>query len=143
MVGRARWRCLARGDGPVPVDKSEWRVVCGQRHIDRRRASVFNSRNNRVTPKDLPMKLQVWGRIVVFVVVIELLVVFKGIRAFGVTFTNDTLISATDFTYEGQDIVVSNCVLTLDGPHSFLGLRVSTGGMVTHLDPLTSATNAG
>jgi hypothetical protein len=58
-------------------------------------------------------------------------------------FTSDTLITPTDQTYDGQDVVISNCVVTVDGPHSFLSLRVATGGTLTHLDPVTSATNAG
>ncbi len=89
------------------------------------------------------MKSRVWDRTVYVVVVIELLVVCCGVRAFGVTFTNDTLITATDFSFEGGDVVVSNCVLTIDGAHSFQSMRVATGGTVTHLDPLTSTTNAG
>src|SRR5262245_18666988 len=89
------------------------------------------------------MKSRVWVRFVVFVVIIELLAVVKDFRAFGITFTNDTLIGASDFTFDGQDIVVSNCILTVDGPHTFLSMRVATGGSLTHLDSVASATNAG
>lgn len=46
--------------------------------------------------------------------------------------TNDTAISATDQTYEGQDLVVSNAVLTVDGPHTFNGLRLAAGATLTH-----------
>src|SRR5215471_11601204 len=56
---------------------------------------------------------------------------------------SDTFIAPTDSTFDGQDIVISNCVLTVDGPHAFLSLRVATGGTLTHLDPTNSTTNAG
>src|ERR1043165_7371858 len=58
-------------------------------------------------------------------------------------FTSNTLIAPTDFSYENQDIVISNCIVTVDGPHTFSSLRVATGGTLTHLNPLSSTTNAG
>src|SRR5688572_28018082 len=47
-------------------------------------------------------------------------------------FTTDTLIGVNDTTHEGQDIVVSNAVLTVDGAHTFNSVRVTAGGMLTH-----------
>ena len=47
-------------------------------------------------------------------------------------FTTDTLIGVNDLTYEGQDLVVSNAVLTVDGPHAFASMRLAAGAMLTH-----------
>ena len=44
----------------------------------------------------------------------------------------DTLLGPLDTVYEGQDVVVSNCVLSVDGPHAFASLRVIAGGTLTH-----------
>lgn len=46
--------------------------------------------------------------------------------------TNDTTIGVTDATYDGQDLVVSNAVLTVDGPHAFNSLRVAAGATLAH-----------
>src|SRR5687767_11579430 len=46
----------------------------------------------------------------------------------GVLFTNDITILFTDTNYDGIDIVVSNCVVTVDGAHSFLSLTVAGNG---------------
>jgi hypothetical protein len=51
--------------------------------------------------------------------------------------TTDTTIGVADLTYDGQDIVVSNAVLTVDGPHAFNSLRLAEGAMLTH----TAASN--
>jgi hypothetical protein len=48
-----------------------------------------------------------------------------------VVFTNDTTINPFETNYDGNDIVVSNCTLTVDGPHGFLSLLVGPGGTVT------------
>ena len=62
--------------------------------------------------------------------------------------TTDTLIGVNDATYDGQDLVVSNAVLTVDGPHAFNSLRLATGAILTHsasgnglLSQLASVTN--
>jgi hypothetical protein len=53
-----------------------------------------------------------------------------------VVFTNDTLINPLNTDYDGADIVVSNCVLTLDGPHNVASVRVAGTGTLTHsFDP--------
>ena len=49
-----------------------------------------------------------------------------------ITFTNNTAIGAGNTTYDGQDITVSGCTLTVDGPHAFASLQVTNGGAVTH-----------
>lgn len=48
------------------------------------------------------------------------------------TLTNDTTINSGDATYDTQDIVVSGCTLTVNGPHSFNSLQVIAGGILTH-----------
>ncbi len=58
-------------------------------------------------------------------------------------FTNDTLIDARSTYYEGADIVVTHCTLTVDGPHSFASLLIGEGGKLTHsFAPLGLLTNA-
>src|SRR5436305_13704986 len=52
--------------------------------------------------------------------------------AMAVTFTQDTFISFSDLSYEGADIVVTNCTLTVDGPHIFHSLQVQNTGVLTH-----------
>ncbi len=48
-----------------------------------------------------------------------------------VTFTTDTLIDAGNVAYEGQDIVIQGCTLTVNGEHSFASLQM-TNGVLTH-----------
>jgi hypothetical protein len=54
------------------------------------------------------------------------------VPATAITFTNDTLITFGDTNYDGADIVLSNCTVTMDGPHSFASLHVLNGGKLTH-----------
>ena len=51
------------------------------------------------------------------------------------TFTNDTLIGFSEKTYDGQDIMVGPCMLTVDGPHAFASLLIQAGGILTHSSP--------
>ena len=55
-----------------------------------------------------------------------------GLTASAVTFTNDTIITFNNTNYDGLDIVVTNCTVTVDGPHSFASLQVLNGGNLTH-----------
>lgn len=68
------------------------------------------------------------------------------------TFTTDSSIASGNSTYDGQNIVVRGCTVTIDGPHSFNSLTVeqnasSVSGTVTHSSgpanalQLTIATN--
>jgi hypothetical protein len=50
----------------------------------------------------------------------------------GAVFTANATLSATDFTWEGQSILVAGGTLTIDGPHSFRDLVVLDGAKVTH-----------
>jgi hypothetical protein len=46
-------------------------------------------------------------------------------------FLTDTTIGAANTNYDGQDIVVIGCTLTIDGAHSFSDLLVIENGVVT------------
>ena len=52
--------------------------------------------------------------------------------AMAVTFTHDSFISFADPSYDGQDIVVTNCTLTVDGAHTFNSVQLVNGGVLTH-----------
>ncbi|HTI98662.1 MAG TPA: hypothetical protein VL527_07135, partial [Dongiaceae bacterium] len=58
--------------------------------------------------------------------------VFRCVTASAVVFTNDTSIAPTDLSYEGQDVVLSNCTVVVDGAHPFSNLLVAAGGTLTH-----------
>jgi len=47
-------------------------------------------------------------------------------------FTDDTIIEADDQTYDGNDIVVGGCTLTVDGSHDFNSMLILSGGILTH-----------
>ena len=60
-------------------------------------------------------------------------------------FTTNTTISDTNFTYEGDDIVVQGCTLTINGGHEFNSLTVernasNQAGVVTHTTGFTNGT---
>jgi len=54
------------------------------------------------------------------------------LQASATTFTNDTAIGPGNTNYDGLDIVVTNCTLTVDGPHAFSSLLLAPGGVLTH-----------
>lgn len=70
------------------------------------------------------------GRNFRFVIVICILL--SAISASAITFTSDTYIGPTDFSSDGQDIIVTNCTLTIDGAHGFNSLQLLDGGVLTH-----------
>ncbi len=49
-----------------------------------------------------------------------------------VVFTNNTAISPINPGFDGADIVVSNCTVTVDGAHGFNSVLVTAGGVLTH-----------
>ena len=57
---------------------------------------------------------------------------FSTTAVFATVFTSNTTIAIGNATYDGQPIVVSNCTLTVNGPHSFASLQVISNGVVTH-----------
>jgi len=44
----------------------------------------------------------------------------------------DTYIAADDLSYDGQDIIIESCMVTIDGTHSFQSLIIDNGGILTH-----------
>ena len=62
----------------------------------------------------------------------SLLLLLHGLAAQAITFTNDTAISFNNTNYDGSDIVVTNCTLTVDGTHTFLSVQVLNAGNLTH-----------
>jgi hypothetical protein len=58
--------------------------------------------------------------------------VLSGFSACAVTFTNDTAISFDNTNYDGLDVAVTNCTLTVDGVHAFASLQVLAGANLTH-----------
>jgi hypothetical protein len=51
--------------------------------------------------------------------------------ALATIFTTNTTIAVGNTTYDGQPIIVSNCTLTVNGPHQFNSLLVTSNGVVT------------
>ena len=65
------------------------------------------------------------------VLVIGILMSAPSARA-GVTFTTNALIDSANLAYEGQDIVVQGCTVTVNGVHGFNSLSLLSTGVVTH-----------
>lgn len=63
---------------------------------------------------------------------VGLVILAAPLAAVGVVFTNDTVIPFGDLTYDGQDLVIGNCTVTVDGPHTFANVLVAPGGILTH-----------
>jgi hypothetical protein len=61
-----------------------------------------------------------------------------AVRAQSQTFTTNTTITASNKSYENDDITVSGCTVTIDGRHAFHSLTLQNNGVVTH-DPQSSA----
>jgi hypothetical protein len=49
-----------------------------------------------------------------------------------VTFTTNSLIDRANLAYEGQDIAVQGCTLTVNGPHGFNSISLVSGAVLTH-----------
>jgi hypothetical protein len=47
-------------------------------------------------------------------------------------FTEDAEIGPLDTNYDGQDIVILDCTVTVDGPHTFSSLVLADNGVLTH-----------
>lgn len=60
-----------------------------------------------------------------------LLVFCPSVLSGQTTFSSDTNIGCSDFTYDGQDIIVDGAVLTIDCAHTFQNLTITNGGRVT------------
>ena len=55
-----------------------------------------------------------------------------AVPAMAISFATDTLIDAGSNGYDGIDIVVDGCVLTVNGSHTLASLSVVSAGIVTH-----------
>jgi len=49
-----------------------------------------------------------------------------------VVFTAATQIAVDNHTYDGTDVTVDGCMLTIDGAHGFSNFEIVNGGSVTH-----------
>ncbi len=56
----------------------------------------------------------------------------SGAHASAVTFATNSMISAGDATYDGLEIVVQGCTLTVNGLHTFARLTLLDGAVLTH-----------
>src|SRR5688500_12788267 len=65
-------------------------------------------------------------------VLVAIGVVASVSQSSAIVFTNDLLISSSDTNYDGLDIVVTNCTVTVDGTHAFASLQIRNGGILTH-----------
>src|SRR5215470_12567719 len=52
--------------------------------------------------------------------------------ASAVLFTNDTLIRFDNTNYDGLDISLTNCTVTIDGVHGFASVQILKAGKLTH-----------
>ncbi len=57
---------------------------------------------------------------------------FSAANAQAVTFNSNTNIGVSDAGFDGQDIIVSACTLTVDGAHTFASLLLTDGATLTH-----------
>ncbi len=62
-------------------------------------------------------------------------------NAGAVVFTNNTTLGVGDATYDGQPIIVSNCTLTVNGPHTFASLLLTSNAVLTHATAPNGETN--
>ena len=67
-----------------------------------------------------------------------LLIPFYEARAADHSFTSDTTIDATTFTYDGLSILVDGAQLTIEGTHSFTELELINGAVLTHSTATTT-----
>ncbi len=63
------------------------------------------------------------------------------VRAATVTFTTNTTIDTNTLTYEGYDVIVHGCTVTINGAHSFQSLTIESNGIVTHAQGLVGGMN--
>src|SRR5580698_3106943 len=54
-----------------------------------------------------------------------------ALRASAEVFTEDTEIGPLDTNYDGQDIVILDCTVTVDGPHKFSSLVLAANAILT------------
>ena len=52
--------------------------------------------------------------------------------AYSITFTSNTVIAWDNNLYEGQDIIINGCTITINGEHAFNSLVIINGGALKH-----------
>src|SRR5215813_10596553 len=63
---------------------------------------------------------------------LTLLLLLSSTPAFAAIFTTDTSIGVNNTNFDGQDIIVTNATLTVDGYHSFGDVLLLNGAVLTH-----------
>ena len=74
---------------------------------------------------------QVRAGIIFCILVANFLAISTGYAA-PVEFTQNTTISASDFSHDGQDIIVNNATLLIDGTHQFNSVQLINSAILTH-----------
>jgi hypothetical protein len=59
-------------------------------------------------------------------------IALQTLPAAAMVFTNNTTIAVVNTNFDNADIVVTNCTLTIDGPHPFASIQIQNGGALTH-----------
>ena len=57
---------------------------------------------------------------------------FLAVQGRAVVISGNTNIGPVNTNYDGQDIVISNCTVTIDGPHNFSSVTITSNGVLTH-----------
>ena len=57
---------------------------------------------------------------------------FFAVQGRAVVFSSNTNISPLNTSYDGQDIIISNCTVTIDGAHGFTSVAVKSNGTLSH-----------
>jgi hypothetical protein len=85
---------------------------------------------------DLPLRIG-WGegsrvRCFPLVVILILLILSSSAPAATVVFTTNVTLTESDTTYDGQDIIVINATVSIDGSHAFNSLLLTNNAVLTH-----------
>ncbi len=78
---------------------------------------------------------------IAFILLLFLYPLASSALADPVVISTNTTISATNTSFDNQDITVSGCTLTIDGAHQFQSLSIINGGKITHIANSTTQTN--
>ncbi|VAW36274.1 hypothetical protein MNBD_GAMMA01-1483, partial [hydrothermal vent metagenome] len=71
--------------------------------------------------------------------ILWMLLLFAVSSANAVTINVDTTISASDASYDNQDLTIDAAVLTIDGIHTFLNVQLINGATITHTQGINGA----
>ncbi|MCF6288626.1 MAG: hypothetical protein L3J53_05240 [Proteobacteria bacterium] len=65
-------------------------------------------------------------------IAIGIILMIAAFPSLAVTINTDTTITASDVSYDNQDIIVDAATLTIDGSHTFLDFQLINGAVLTH-----------